>query len=66
MWKTNQEIFQDVTTVLSGSKREMYAFGSYSYPGTHVLRVVIDKYGNKKSGCEHKLGKAKRCAMTVK
>ena len=66
-WKNNQEIFQDVTTVLSGSKREMYMFGSWSYPGTDVLRVVItDKYGNKKSGCEHEPGKAKHCAMTVK
>ena len=45
----------------------MCAFGRWSYPGTDVLRVVInDKYGNEKSGHEHKPGKAKRCAMTVK
>ena len=64
-WKNDQEIFQDVTTVLSGSKREMYAFGSWSYPGTDVLRVVItDKYGTEKSsGCEHSPGKAKSCEM---
>ena len=66
-WKNDQEISQDVTTVLSGSKGEMYAFGSWSYPGTDVLRVVItDKYGNEKSGCKHEPGKAKGCAMTVK
>ena len=66
-WKNNQEIFQDVTTVLSGSKREIYAFGSWSYPDTDVLRVVItDKYGTEKSGCEHEAGEAKPCAMTAK
>ncbi|XP_028407487.1 uncharacterized protein LOC114530096 isoform X2 [Dendronephthya gigantea] len=64
-WSNGREIFQDVTTVLSGSKRELFAFGSWSYPGTDVLRVVItDKYGNKKSeGCEHEPGKAKSCNM---
>ncbi len=64
-WKNDQEIFQDVTTVLSGSKREMYAFGSWSYPGTDVLRVVItDKYGNtKSSGCDHEPGKEKSCQI---
>ena len=64
-WANDQELFQDVTTVLSGSKREMYAFGSWSYPDTDVLRVVItDKYGNKKSsGCEHAPGKAKSCDL---
>jgi hypothetical protein len=64
-WANGQELYQDVTTVLSGSKREMYAFGSWSYPDTDVLRVVItDKYGNKKSeGCEHEAGKAKSCNL---
>ncbi|XP_028399729.1 uncharacterized protein LOC114523095 [Dendronephthya gigantea] len=64
-WSNDQEIFQDVTTVLSGSKREMYAFGSWRYPDTDVLRVVItDKYGNMKSeGCEHETGKGKICDM---
>ena len=64
-WKNGQEIFQDVTTVLSGSKRKMHAFGSWSYPGTDVVRVVItDKYGNtKSSGCEHKPGNAKPCKI---
>ena len=64
----NQEIVQlDVTTVLSGSKREMYSFGSWSYPGTDVLRVVITvKYGNKKSGCEHEPGKTNRCELSTK
>jgi hypothetical protein len=63
-WKNGQEIFQDVTTVLSGSKREIYAFGRWSYPGTDILRVVItDKYGNTKSGCEHAPGRAKNCQM---
>ena len=66
-WRSNQEIFQDVTTVLSGSKREMYAFGSWSYPDTDALRVVItDKYGNEKSGCEHEPGKAQSCKMLTK
>lgn len=64
-WENEQELYQDVTTVLSGSKREMYAFGSWSYPDTDVLRTVItDKYGNKKSeGCEHEAGKAKSCNL---
>ena len=62
-----QEIFQDVTTVPSGSKREMYSFGSWSYPGTDVLRVVItDKYGNEISGCEHEPGKTKSCELSTK
>ena len=66
-YRNNQEIFQDVTTVLSGSKREMYAFGSWSYPDTDVLRVVItDKYGNEKFGCEHEPGKAQSCKMLIK
>ena len=57
-WKNGQENMQDVTTVLTGPKREMYAFGSWRYPGTNVLRMVIsDQYGNEKgSGCEHKAG----------
>ncbi|XP_028414750.1 uncharacterized protein LOC114537838 [Dendronephthya gigantea] len=64
-WKNGQEISQDVTTVLSGSKRQIYAFGRWSYPGTDVLRVVLtDKYGNKRSdGCEHETGKGKRCDL---
>ena len=54
-WKNGQENMQDVTTVLTGPKREIYAFGSWRYPGTDLLRVVItDQYGNEKgSGCEH-------------
>ena len=42
-------------TVLSGSKRKVYAFGSSRYPGTDRLKVVInDKYGSQKSsGWEH-------------
>ena len=63
-YRNNQEIFQDVTTLLTGSKREMYAFGSWSYPDTDVLRVVItEKNGNKKSGCEHEPGKAQNCKL---
>ena len=66
-WRSNQEIVQDVTTVLSGSKREIYSFGSWSYPGTDVLRVVItDKYGNKKSGCEREPGKTNSCELSTK
>ena len=62
-----QEIFQDVTNVLSGWKRQMYAFGSWSYPDTDVLRVVItEKNGNKKSGCEHEPGKTKSCELSTK
>ena len=62
-----QEIFQDVTAVLSGSKRELYAFGSWSYPDTDVLRVVItEKNGNKKSGFEHEPGKTKSCELSTK
>ena len=65
-YANNQEIFEDVTTVLSGSKREMYAFGSWSYPRIDVLRVVItDNNGKKKSGCEHEPGKAKSCKMSA-
>ena len=62
-WKNGQENLQDVTTVLAGPKREIYAFGSWSYPGTDVIRVVItDKYGNKKgSGCEHQPGQTQTC-----
>ena len=64
-WKNGQEKMQDVTTVLAGPKREMYAFGSWSYPGTNVIRVVItDKYGNEKgSGCEHEAGQTQTCSM---
>jgi hypothetical protein len=67
-WKNDQEVFQDVTTVLSGSKREMYAFGSWKYPGIDVLRVIItDKYGKEKSsGCEHEAGAGKSCQIEVK
>ena len=68
-YENEQEIFQDVTTVLSGSKRQMYAFGSWSYPDTDVLRVVItDKYGNEISGCicQHELGKTKSCELSTK
>ena len=67
VWANGQEIFQDVTTVLSGSKREISAFGSWNYPDTDALRVVItDRYGKEKSGCQHEPGKGKRCTMTVK
>ena len=61
-WKNGQENMQDVTSVLTGSKREMYAFGSWRYPGTDLLRVVItDKYGNEKSsGCEHEVGQSEQ------
>ena len=57
-WKNEQEFFQDVTTVLTGPKREIYAFGSWNYPDTDVLRVVVtDKYENEmRSGCEHNAG----------
>ena len=62
-WKNGQKNIQDVTTVLAGPKGEIYAFGSWSYPGTDVIRVVItDKYGNKKgSGCEHQSGHTQTC-----
>lgn len=61
-WKDGQENTQDVTTVLAGPKREMYAFGSWSYPGTDFIRVVVtDKYGNNKGGCNHEPGKTKNC-----
>ena len=64
-WKNGFETLDDVTTVLSGSKREIYAYGSWKYPGTDLLRVVItDKYGNKKSsGCQHKPGKGGICKI---
>ena len=62
-WKNGQVNIQDVTTVLSGAKREMYAFGSWKYPDTDVIRVIVtDKYGKKKgSGCRHQPGKAQTC-----
>ena len=61
-WVNGEGVFQCVTPVLCGSKREIYAFGSWSYPDTDVLRVVItDKYGNEKfEGCEHEPGKQKK------
>lgn len=57
-WKNEQESFQDVTTVLTGSKRKIHAFGSWNYPDSDVLWVVItDKYGTEmRSGCEHNAG----------
>ncbi|XP_028414751.1 uncharacterized protein LOC114537839 [Dendronephthya gigantea] len=64
-WSNGKQVSQDVTTVLSGSKRQMYVFGSWNYPSRDVLRVVIsDKYGNKKSdGCEHEAGKGENCDL---
>ena len=44
-WANGQQIFQDVTTVLPGSKGEMYAFGSLIYPDTDALRVVMAPTG---------------------
>ena len=59
-----EEIFEDVTTVLWGSKRQIYASGSWEYKDTDFLRVVItDKYGDERSGCEHKPGKGKTCEL---
>ena len=61
-WKNGQENMQDVTTILKGPKREMYAFGSWNYAGTDLLRVVItDQYGSEKgSGCEHEAGQSEQ------
>ncbi|XP_028413893.1 uncharacterized protein LOC114536743 isoform X2 [Dendronephthya gigantea] len=62
-WQNGQEVHQDITTALSGPKREMYAIGSWSYQGTDFLTVELtDKFGRKISkGCKHKLGKGKKC-----
>ena len=38
-WDHNQEIFEDVTTVLSNPKREVYEFGSWNYPDTDFFQV---------------------------
>ncbi|XP_066919024.1 uncharacterized protein [Clytia hemisphaerica] len=64
-WQTakKEETKQDITTVLSGPDREMYAFGKWKYPNTDVLQVVVtDKYGEKK-GCEHATGVDKNCLI---
>ena len=62
-WQNGQEVYQDVTTVLTGPKREMYAFGSWSYPGTDFLTAELtDKFGKKRSKrCKKKARKAKSC-----
>ena len=44
-WANGQQIFQDVTTVLPGSKGEISAFGSLIYPDTDALRVVMAPTG---------------------
>ncbi len=66
-WNHGLESSEDVTTVLSGPAREMFAFGSWKYPGTDVLRAIITgKYGDKKaSGCDHKPGEGKSCKIKV-
>ena len=64
-WDHNQEIFEDVTTVLSNSKREVYEFGSWNYPDTDFFQVIrTGQYGNKKSRSKHEPGKAKSCEKT--
>jgi len=53
-WMNGHEQTEDVTTVLSGLHRELYAFGRWNYPGTDFLRVIItDNYGNTMVGCDH-------------
>ena len=67
IWANGDEKTRDVTTILTGSKREIYAFGTWNYPDTDVIRVVItDKYGGEKtSGCEHDVGEAVECNLKV-
>ncbi|XP_046861166.1 uncharacterized protein LOC124454401 [Xenia sp. Carnegie-2017] len=63
--KSGLEKFQAVNTVLSGPKEKINAFGTWKYPRTGVIKVLItDKYGKlRKGSCEHKPGKAKQCRL---
>jgi len=56
-WNNGQQLPpQDVTTVLSGPNRNVYAFGRWCYPNTESIRVIItDNYGNEAEGCQHDL-----------
>uniref|UniRef100_A0A069DMZ3 WSC domain-containing protein n=1 Tax=Clytia hemisphaerica TaxID=252671 RepID=A0A069DMZ3_9CNID len=63
-WSNGDQTTQDITTVLSGTNRDMYAFGTWNYPGTDVLQVLVtDQYGNKKTECQHKTGSKKDCSV---
>jgi hypothetical protein len=63
-WANGQEVIQDVTTVLSGPNRDMYAFGRWSYPDTAFIRVIItDSNGNETAGCNHVLGDEITCDL---
>ena len=57
-WNNGQQKTEDITTVLTGTDRILYAFGKWEYPGTDVISVLVtDKYGkNKKEGCSHEAG----------
>ncbi|XP_066930374.1 uncharacterized protein [Clytia hemisphaerica] len=52
---------QDVTTVLTGRNRDMYAFGTWEFPDTDMLQVLVtDQFGNEKI-CEHASGDGANC-----
>lgn len=57
-WSKSVEHFEPVHTVLSGPQERINAFGTWKYPRTSVIKVMVtDKYGNKKFGCSHEAGK---------
>jgi len=45
-WLNGCEYLQDISTVLTGDDLLIYAFGSWEYPGTDTLNVIVtDQYG---------------------
>ena len=58
-WSNGDETMQDVTTVLSGPDRDMYAFGTWKYPNTDTLQVLVTSQGGQV--CEHNVGDNKTC-----
>lgn len=66
-WTNGDSTYQDVTSVLTGPSREIYAFGQWNYPDTDVLQVVVvSQGGQKKMACEHKSGAGNsNCATSV-
>ncbi|XP_066925842.1 uncharacterized protein [Clytia hemisphaerica] len=57
-WNNGDSTFQDVTSILTGTNREIYAFGKWNYPDTDVLQVIVTNQnsGAKKLACQHNSG----------
>ncbi|XP_066912196.1 uncharacterized protein [Clytia hemisphaerica] len=57
-WSDGDSKFQDITSILTGTDREIYAFGQWNYPDTDVLQVLVtnQKSGQKKLACQHNSG----------